>query len=138
MKLNLIILSILTSTILFSQDNIWSEYYSDNFVKIDYKYELCDFSSTASQELIVFKYTNLTNQDLILSFNYKIWKIQNIKETALENNRIYIKIKADEIKIDNCYSNEFNIFSSFVHNETFEKFNYLKKFELTNIKINYE
>ena len=59
LKLSLFLFSILFVNSLFSQSNNWELYYSDDDIKIEYNYMICDFSSTASQELIVFRFTNL-------------------------------------------------------------------------------
>ena len=64
MNKNSLTIVILTSlmfitNIMFSQSNNWEEYYNDNQIKIEYNYTICDFSSTASQEVVVLKFTNL-------------------------------------------------------------------------------
>ena len=58
---------ILFTNSIFSQSNDWIEYYSNNEIKIEYNYMICDFSSTASQELIVFRFTNLRDKEITLN-----------------------------------------------------------------------
>ena len=127
----------LTSNNLLSQVNNWEEHFINDTVKIEFSYQICDFSSTASQELVVFRFTNLTNENINLSYSTKIWN--NNKEVNLEQNpeeiRTNIRLLANETKISNCENNnkEYTIFSGFVHNKTQERYQSLTKFELTNI-----
>ena len=127
----------LTSNNLLSQTNNWEEHFINDTVKIEFSYQICDFSSTASQELVVFRFTNLTNENINLSYSSKIWN--NNKEVNLEQNpeeiRTNIRLLANEIKISDCENNnkEYTIFSGFVHNKTQERYQTLTKFELTNI-----
>ena len=127
----------LTSNNLLSQENNWEEIYINDTVKIEFSYQICDFSSTASQELVVFRFTNLTNENVNLSYSTKIWN--NNKEVNLEQNseeiRTNISLLSNETKISDCENNnkEYTIFSGFVHNTTQERYPTLTKFELTNI-----
>ena len=127
----------LTSNILLSQENNWEEHFINDTVKIEFSYQICDFSSTASQELVVFRFTNLTNENINLSYSTKIWN--NNKEVNLEQNseeiRTNISLLSNETKISDCENNnkEYTIFSGFVHNTTQERYPTLTKFELTNI-----
>lgn len=127
----------LTSNNLLSQANNWEEYFINDTVKIEFSYQICDFSSTASQELVVFRFTNLTNENVNLSYSTKIWN--NNKEVNLEQNseeiRTNISLLSNETKISDCENNnkEYTIFSGFVHNTTQERYPTLTKFELTNI-----
>ena len=74
----------LTTNNLLSQANNWEEHFINDTVKIEFSYQICDFSSTASQELVVFRFTNLTNENVNLSYSTKIWN--NNKEVNLEQN----------------------------------------------------
>lgn len=127
----------LTSNNLLSQANNWEEHFINDTVKIEFSYQICDFSSTASQELVVFRFTNLTNENMKLSYSTKIWN--NNKEVNLEQNseeiRTNISLLSNETKISDCENNnkEYTIFSGFVHNTTQERYPTLTKFELTNI-----
>ena len=142
MKKTLIKLITLTCSILFvntvfSQSDNWEEYYSDNQIKIEYNYMICDFSSTANQELIVFRFTNLSENNITLNYETQIW--YDGKEINTEHNsdefRKTINLDNNEIITTNCENQwkEYSIFSAFVHNETNEKYVSLTKFELTNI-----
>ncbi|MGY8988439.1 MAG: hypothetical protein ACKVG7_07760 [Flavobacteriales bacterium] len=142
MKKTLIKLITLTCSILFvntvfSQSDNWEEYYSDNQIKIEYNDMICDFSSTANQELIVFRFTNLSENNITLNYETQIW--YDGKEINTEHNsdefRKTINLDNNEIITTNCENQwkEYSIFSAFVHNETNEKYVSLTKFELTNI-----
>jgi len=133
----LICCSFLLSNNLFSQSNNWEEYYSDSQVKIEYSYLICDFSSTASQELLVFRFTNLSNEKITLDYSTKIWNNSTEVDTELNSDefRKTIQLEANEILTSDCNNEnkDFTIFSAFVHNTTQERFVTLTKFELTNI-----
>ena len=98
---------------------------------------ICDFSSTASQELIVFRFTNLNENNITLNYETQLW--YNGKEINTEHNsdefRKTINLENNEIITTNCENQwkEYSIFSAFVHNETNERYVSLTKFELINI-----
>jgi len=137
LKLITLTCSILFVNTVFSQSDNWEEYYSDNQIKIEYNYMICDFSSTANQELIVFRFTNLSENNITLNYETQIW--YDGKEINTEHNsdefRKTINLENNEIITTNCENQwkEYSIFSAFVHNETNEKYVSLTKFELTNI-----
>ncbi len=137
LKSSLFLFSILFVNSLFSQSNNWELYYSDNEIKIEYNYIICDFSSTASQEIVVFRFTNLSENNITLNYETQIW--HDDKEINTEQNldefRKTISIENNEIITTNCDNKwkEYAIFSAFVHNETNERYVSLTKFELTNI-----
>ena len=137
LKLSLFLFSILFANSVFSQSTDWALYYSDNEIKIEYNYMICDFSSTASQEIVVFKFTNLSENKITLNYETQIW--YDGKEINTEQNldefRKTINLENNEIITTNCENQwkEYAIFSAFVHNETSERYVSLTKFELTNI-----
>ena len=137
LKSSLFLFSILFANSIFSQSNNWELYYSDNEIKIEYNYMICDFSSTASQEIVVFRFTNLSENNIILNYETQIWydgkKINT--EQNLDEFRKTINLENNEIITTNCKNQwkEYAIFSAFVHNETSERYVSLTKFELTNI-----
>ena len=138
----LLLCIILTSINSFSQTNQWQEYYIDNQIKIEYRDIVCDFSSTADQEMIVFKFTNLTNIDITLDYETIIWH-DNTKVNTEQNQEEFrktIRLSADQTIEINCEEQlkQFAIFSGFIHNETSERYVSLTKFELTNINIKNE
>ncbi len=126
----------------YSQTNLWEEYYIDNQLKIEYKNIVCEFSSTASQEMIVFKFSNLTNRNITLDYETTLWHNETKVNTEQnqEEFRKTIRLEANEIIEINCQKDlkEFAIFSGFIHNETLERFISLTKFELININIKNE
>jgi hypothetical protein len=129
---------LLFSNTVFSQNNSWEEYFTDNNIKIEFNYQVCDFSSTASQELLVFRFTNLTKNNITLDYTTQLWN--NFTEVNTELNidefRKTIRLEAHETLSSSCENNDmkqFTIFSSFIHNTTGEKYVTLTRFELTNI-----
>ena len=137
LKSSLFLFSILFANSIFSQSNNWELYYSDNEIKIEYNYMICNFSSTASQEIVVFRFTNLKDNKMTLNYETQIW--YDDKEINTEQNsdefRKTINLDNNEIITTNCENQwkEYAIFSAFVHNETSERYVSLTKFELTNI-----
>lgn len=133
----LICATFLLSNNLFSQSNNWEEYFVNDIVKIEYSYQTCEFSSTASQELVVFKISNLSNGNINLTYSTEIWNNGKEVETELnpEEFRKSIRLQANEVFISDCevIHKEYTIFSGFVHNTTQERYPTLTKFELTNI-----
>ena len=139
LKSSLFLFSILFANSIFSQSNDWELYYSDNEIKIEYNYMICDFSSTASKEMIIFRFTNLSEEEITLNYETEIWH-DSIKINTEQNEdefRKTINLKSKQIITTNCENQwkEHAIFSAFVHNETSEKYVSLTKFELTNITI---
>ena len=134
---SLVCATFLLSNNLFSQSNKWEEYLINDIFKIEYSYQTCEFSSTASQELVVFKISNLINNNINLNYSTKIWNNGKEVETELnpEEFRKSIKLQANEVFISDCETNnkEYTIFSGFVHNTTQERYPTLTKFELINI-----
>lgn len=129
----------LSSNNIHSQSNIWETHFINDKIKIEYSLITCEFSSTASQELVVFRFTNLTDNSIKLSYSTKLWNKENMVNT--EHNHVetrkYIELGPNEIKESNCdiINKDYTIFSSFIHNETKVKYETLIKFELTNINI---
>ena len=141
-RLIILSLTLFFQNLAISQSETWKEYYSNTEARIDYKTTICDFSSTASQEIIVFRYTNLSNSDLIITYTSKVsYKdSQENTEQNLDEFRKTIKISEGEIIETNCESNwnEYNIFRGFVENKTGETYIYLTEFNLENLKIENE
>lgn len=138
LRLPLFLFSILFANSLFSQSNNWELYYDDE-IKIEYNYMICDFSSTASKEMIIFRFTNLSEEEITLNYETEIWNdsIQINTEQNADEFRKTINLNSKQIITINCENQwkEHAIFSAFVHNETSEKYVSLTKFELTNITI---
>ena len=53
--------------------NNWTTYYSDNDVKIEYQYTNCEYSDRFNQEFVILKMTNLTNNNLSISWVNESW-----------------------------------------------------------------
>ena len=71
MKILSILLVLMMQTIAFSQD--WNETYRDESILIEFSnlnYE--NLSDGINHERLIFRYTNLTNSDLTISFDRKI------------------------------------------------------------------
>ena len=122
-----------------SQSNNWETHFINDTIKIQYSFKTCEFSSTASQELVVFRFTNLINNNIKVSYSTKLWNKENTLNTELYyvENRKNIELYPNEIKESHCdiKNKDHTIFSSFIHNETKTKYVSLIKFELTNINI---
>ena len=129
--------SLFTSNSIGSNPTEWEIYFENDTVKIEYTYQNCDFSSTASQELIVFRFTNLNENNIKLNYETQLW--YDGKEINTEHNsdefRKTINLENNEIITTNCENQwkKYSIFSAFVHNETNERYVSLTKFELINI-----
>ena len=139
LRLTLFLFSILFANSLFSQSNNWELYYDDDEIKIEYNYMICDFSSTASKEMIIFRFTNLSEEEITLNYETEIWydSVKINTEQNADEFRKTINLNSKQIITINCENQwkEHAIFSAFVHNETSEKYVSLTKFELTNITI---
>ncbi|MDG1719369.1 MAG: hypothetical protein P8H17_06075 [Flavobacteriales bacterium] len=140
LRLSLFLFSILFTNSLVSQSNNWElYYYDDDKIKIEYNYMICDFSSTASKEMIIFRFTNLSEEKIKLYYETEIWNdsIKINTEQNADEFRKTINLNSNQIITANCENQwkEHVIFSAFVHNETSEKYVSLTKFELTNITI---
>ena len=56
-----------------SKPTEWEVHFENDTIKIEYAYQDCDFSSTARQEMVVLKFTNLISQNILLSYKSDIW-----------------------------------------------------------------
>lgn len=133
---------LLTLNVISSEPDTWKIYFENNTVKIEYTYENCDFSSTAKQEVIIFRISNLSNKEITLNYETQIWHNEKKIDTSknLDEFLKTVKLKENETIITNCENQwkEHTIFSGFVDNETNEKYISLTKFELTNINTENE
>ena len=137
---SILFIGLFTNT--FSQTNEWIIYYENEKISIETKYQICEFSSTANQEIIIFRFTNLTNDILTLEYDTELSYGEQIVNTEQngEESRKKIKINKNEIIVTNCDSkwNEINIFSAFIENKNKQKYIYLSQFELKNINTENE
>ena len=117
-------------------------YFENDTVKIEYTYQNCDFSSTAKQEIIVFKFTNLISQNILLSYKAAIWHNDaciNCEQESKES-RYTIHISGNETITTNCNDEwrSFAIFSAFITNDDETRYESLTRFELQEITISHE
>ena len=135
--------SLFTFNVMGSNPTAWEIYFENNTVKIEYAYQNCNFSSTAKQEVIVFKFTNLISQNILLSYKADIWHndVCTNCEQESEESRYTIQIPSNETITTNCNSEwkSFTIFSAFITNDDQEqRYESLTKFELKEITISHE
>ena len=126
-----------------SNPTAWEVCFENNTVKIEYTYHNCSFSSTAKQEVIVFKFTNLISKNISLSYKADIWHndVCTNCEQESEESRYTIQITSNETITTNCNNEwkEFAIFSAFITNDEKEnRYESLTKFELKEITISHE
>jgi hypothetical protein len=110
-------------------------YFENDTIKIEYAYQSCDFSSTSSQEIIIFKFTNLSAAKITLAYEAEIWYNDKKINTKLneEEFRKTIKLNHNQTITANCVNREHTLFSAFISNANNEKYVSLTKFELINI-----
>ena len=124
----------------------WTTYYSDSEIKIEYQYTNCEYPERFNQEFVILKITNLTNNDINVSWYNESWydkKCINCSDEKSDEafNKVYLK--ANEKVLGNCIDqNSLRIFSKFsdkIENMPgIKKIVKLTKFELKNINISYE
>ena len=124
----------------------WTTYYSDSEIKIEYQYTNCEYPERFNQEFVILKITNLTNNDINVSWYNESWydkKCINCSDEKSDEafNKVYIE--ANEEVLGNCIDqNSLRIFSKFsdkIENMPgIKKIVKLTKFELKNINISYE
>ena len=124
-----------------SNPDEWNVYFENDTVKIEYTYQVCDFSSTAKQEIIIFKFTNLIHQNISVNYNANIWHNDIcISCNQNEESSHTIQIASDETIIFDCKDERKDavIFSAFITNTDSKRYESLTKFELNEITISYE
>ena len=141
--ITLAFITLISTTLSASNPSDWETYFENDTVKIEYAYQVCDFSSTASQELAIFKFTNLTNQTISLSYTTELWnndQCLNCNQETEEYKKS-LSLSSHEIITSNC-NNEWKslvIFSAFITNDNEAKrHESITKFELTEINISHE
>ena len=151
MNISLNILIILL-TLIFSINshaelpNNWSNYYSDNDVKIEYQYVNCEYSDRFNQEFVILKMTNLTNNNLSISWVNESWydkKCINCSEKRTDEASNKVLIPANQVFVGDCDTQDnLRIFSKFSDRiedmPGIKKIVELTKFKLKNINISYE
>jgi len=136
-------ITLISTTLSATNPADWETYFENDTVKIEYAYQVCDFSSTASQELAIFKFTNLSNQTINLSYTTELWNNDQCLNCNQETNEHQksLTLSSNEIITSNC-NNEWKslvIFSAFITNDNEAKrHESITKFELTEINISHE
>ena len=133
------------STFAESPDN-WTKYYSDNDVKIEFQYMNCEYSDRFNQEFVILKMTNLTNNNLSISWVNESWydkKCINCSENRTDEASNIVLIPASQIVIGDCNKQDnLRIFSKFSDKiedmPGIKKIVKLTKFKLKNINVSYE
>ncbi|MFT4903026.1 MAG: hypothetical protein ACI84S_000731 [Thalassomonas sp.] len=121
----------------------WETYFENDSIKIEFAYQNCEFSSTAKQEVVAFRFTNLINQTISLSYKIEMWnndQCLNCNKETKEHQKT-LTLSSNEIITTNCNSEWKNlvIFSAFITNDNEEKrYESITKFELTAINISHE
>jgi hypothetical protein len=126
--------------------NNWTTYYSDNDVKIEYQYTNCEYSDRFNQEFVILKITNLTNNNLSISWVNESWydnKCINCSENRTDEALNEIFVPANQVVIGDCdIQDNLRIFSKFSDRiedmPGIKKIVELTKFKLKNINISYE
>ena len=139
--INIFFFCFFSTNLIGSNQDEWNIYFENDTVKIEYTYQLCDFSSTADQEVVIFKFTNLTNKNISVKYKANIWHNDICINCDQNEEGFYtIQIASNEVVLFDCHDkwNDEVIFSGFVSIK--EKTNYksLTKFELNKITIVYE
>ena len=124
----------------------WTTYYSDSEIKIEYQYTNCEYPERFNQEFVILKITNLTNNDINVSWYNESWydkKCINCSDEKSDEDFNKVYLKANEEVLGNCFDqNSLRIFSKFsdkIENMPgIKKIVKLTKFELKNINISYE
>ena len=124
----------------------WTNYYSDNEIKIEYQYLNCEYSDRFNQEFVILKITNLTNKQVSVSWNNESWYDEECINCSEDNANEYfneILINANQFVTGNCSTqNSLRIFSKFsdslANMPGVKRIVKLTKFKLQNINIRYE
>jgi len=146
MLLYLVLVLFLNTSLKATPANNWTDYYSDNEIKIEYQYLNCEYSDRYNQEFVILKITNLTNKQISVSWNNESWydeKCINCSEDNANESFNEILINANQFVTGSCSTqNNLRIFSKFsdslANMPGVKKIVKLTKFKLQNINIRYE
>jgi len=146
MSIYLVILMFISINSIAGSLSNWTTYYSDSEIKIEYQYTNCEYPERFNQEFVILKITNLTNNDINVSWYNESWYDKKCIYCSDEKsdeafNKVYLT--ANEEILGNCIDqNSLRIFSKFsdkIENMPgIKKIVKLTKFELKNINISYE
>ena len=126
--------------------NNWTNYYSDNDVKIEYQYTNCEYSDRFNQEFVILKITNLTNNNFFINWVNESWydkKCINCSDNITDEASNKVLIPANQVLVGDCnIQDNLRIFSKFSDRiedmPGIKKIVELTKFKLKNINISYE
>ncbi|MAJ13046.1 MAG: hypothetical protein CMD09_03455 [Flavobacteriales bacterium] len=126
--------------------NNWTNYYSDNDVKIEYQYVNCEYSDRFNQEFVILKITNLTSSDLLVKWVNESWydkKCINCSDNRTDEASNKVLIPANQVLVGDCnIQDNLRIFSKFSDRiedmPGIKKIVELTKFKLKDINIVYE
>ena len=79
----------------------WTEYITSNGVKIEYKFQECNNADVRNQVLVLFRYSNLTNESRELSWKTKIFmngECVNCQKLESTENNYSLILLPNEIK----------------------------------------
>jgi len=146
MSIYLVILMFVSINSIAGSLSNWTTYYSDSEIKIEYQYTNCEYPERFNQEFVILKITNLTNNDINVSWYNESWydkKCINCSDEKSDEDFNKVYLKANEKVLGNCIDqNSLRIFSKFsdkIENMPgIKKIVKLTKFELKNINISYE
>jgi hypothetical protein len=136
-------ITLISTTLSASNPTDWETYFENDSIKIEFAYQNCEFSSTAKQEVVAFRFTNLINQTISLSYKIEMWnndQCLNCNKETKEHQKT-LTLSNNEIITTNCNGEWKNlvIFSAFITNDNEEKrYESITKFELIAINISHE
>ena len=120
----------------------WETYFENDTLKIEYKYQNCEYTEQFNNEFVIFRISNLTDNPLTVEWNEQLWYDENCIncEQVSDEFRTNLLLKAKEILQGDCNPNDsLRIFKKFTEKledmPGVNKITDLTKFELTNLKI---
>lgn len=116
------------------QDSEWQIKHESTAIKIEYKKDLCTkMDSDIQNEYVFLKITNKTNKVITVSFDKEAWYGENCSNCGSKENRVTVKINANESIESSCENDKLlKIFSGKPNVKTVKS---LTRFELANIQI---
>lgn len=135
--------NIITPTIVCNTDDanadVWTEYFSNNELTIEYKFVECDPEMGFNKEQVLLKMTNHTADELKLDWHLLLSYNQDCKTCDFPDEYTYhVFLKPNESKEGDCsiYSEafEFKMFSRFLDNRAKQK-DVLTSFTLSDFVI---
>ena len=133
--------SLISITLSASNPADWETYFENDTVKIEYKYQNCEYTEQFNNEFLIVKISNLTNSELILEWKEELWyddNCINCESVSNEFNKTVTIQKNTTIEGDCLTPNALRIFSKFTEDLTdmpgIDKIIILTDFQLKNLK----